>query len=88
MSATAEQAHFVFTEWHRLVCARDGDGLARLYADDAELESPLVPRVLDHATDGVVRGREALDAFLRLVAASRPEHVMADHLDRTFDQGA
>lgn len=73
MAATQEQAHFVFTEWHRLVGARDGRGLAALYTDDAELESPLVPRVLDDAIDGVVRGRQALNTFLELVTASRPE---------------
>jgi steroid Delta-isomerase len=83
MSATREQAEFVFTEWHRLVSARDGSGLSALYTDDAELESPLVPRVLDDAPDGIVRGREPLDAFLRLVTASRPEHDQLPSLYRT-----
>ena len=85
MPATPEQAHFVFTEWHRLVSARDGNGLAALYTDDAELESPLVPRVIDGAADGVVRGRAALDAFLAYVTASRPGQEELPSLHRTGD---
>jgi len=33
MSATREQAEFVFTEWHRLVGARDGAALATIECD-------------------------------------------------------
>jgi steroid delta-isomerase len=84
MSATAEQAGFVFDEWHRLMKARDGRGLAALYTDDAVLESPLVARVL--GTDsGVVRGRDAVDHFLTEMTRRRPDDGRLPSLHRTGD---
>jgi hypothetical protein len=50
--------------WHDCAKAGDAAGLLALYAEDAVLESPLVPVVLDDATDGVVRGRAAIGRFL------------------------
>lgn len=47
-------------------------GLAALYADDAELESPLVPRVRDDAGHGLVSGRADFDRFIAQVTGSRP----------------
>jgi steroid delta-isomerase len=73
MSATAEEARFVFEQWHRRIEARDGEALAALYRDDAVLESPLVPRVLDDTTKGIVQGRQELDQFLREITKRRPE---------------
>jgi ketosteroid isomerase-like protein len=54
----------IHRDWHD--CARRGDaaGLLALYAEDAVLESPLVPVVLDDATSGVLRGRAAIQRFL------------------------
>lgn len=72
MTATPEQARFVFEEWHRRIKERDGAGLAALYADDAVLESPLVPRVLD-VDSGVVQGHAELDHFLDEITQRRPD---------------
>jgi len=72
MTATTGEARFVFDEWHRLVTEHDGAALAALYTDDAVLESPLVPRLLDNAESGIVRGRAELDAFLALATARKP----------------
>ncbi|GAB3568339.1 nuclear transport factor 2 family protein [Spelaeicoccus albus] len=72
MTATAEQAKFVFEQWHQRIKDRDADGLAALYADDAELESPLVPRMFDIDT-GVVQGREEIDRFVAEATKRRPD---------------
>jgi len=54
----------IHRQWHECAKAGDAAGLLALYAEDAELESPLVPVVLDDAEGGVVRGREAIRRFL------------------------
>ena len=61
----------MFDEWHRRLCARDAPGLSELYADDAEIESPLVPRILDTAS-GVVSGRDEIDRFVVEATKRRP----------------
>lgn len=82
MTATSEQARFVFKQWHQRIEARDGAGLAALYTDDAVLESPLVPRVLDQKT-GVVQGRTELDHFLDEITKRRPGEEDLPSLYRT-----
>jgi steroid delta-isomerase len=82
MTATPEQALFVFEEWHRRITARDGAGLAALYTHHAVLESPLVPRVLDTAS-GVVAGRAELDHFIEQVTLRRPDQEELPSLYRT-----
>lgn len=82
VTATAEQAQFIFDQWHRLIQARDGAGLAALYTDDAILESPLVPRVLD-TDNGVVQGRNALDHFIDEITRRRPDDDQLPSLYRT-----
>jgi hypothetical protein len=42
----------VFHEWHERARARDTQGLLALYREDAILESPLVPAILDDKQDG------------------------------------
>lgn len=51
---------------------RDGAALIALYADDAVLESPLVPAILENKTDGVLRGKAEIAQFLEAGARSRP----------------
>lgn len=82
MTATPQQARFVFEEWHRLITARDGVGLAALYTGDAVLESPLVPRVLD-SDSGVVHGGAGLAEFISEVTRRRPEEDRLPSLYRT-----
>lgn len=54
--------------WHE--CARTGDaaGYLALYAEDAVLESPLVPVVLDDVAGGVLHGRGEIHRFLTAAA--------------------
>ncbi len=83
MTATAEQAHFAFAEWHRRIGERDAAGLAAMYRDDATIESPLVTRVFDENTRGIVQGREQIDRFISKITASRPSDDELDSLYRT-----
>ena len=67
--AACERIH---RDWHVRAKARDIEGLLTLYAEDAVLESPLVPAMLDDNDCGVVRGHAALRRFLEAGARSRP----------------
>jgi hypothetical protein len=58
--------------WHECATSRDIDGLLALYAEDAVLESPLVPALFDARASGILRGREELRGFLSAGARSRP----------------
>lgn len=66
-----DHAH-IYAEWHRAASERDGAALIALYADDAVLESPLVPAILESKTDGVLRGKAEIAQFLEAGARSRP----------------
>lgn len=70
-TASAADAHFIHDEWHRRTVAHDIDGLVALYRQDAVLESPLVPRVLDRAS-GVLTGRAEIREFLARGTSTRP----------------
>lgn len=73
---------FIFDEWHNRIKARDGEGLSKLYARDAVLESPLVPRVLDTDT-GALHGHEAISHFLLEITMRRPGEDELPSLFRT-----
>lgn len=55
---------YIHREWHRAASMRDLPALLALYADDATLESPLVPAVLNDKSDGVLRGKAEIAHFL------------------------
>lgn len=82
MPATTEQAAYVFHEWHKRISERNAPALGALYADDAILESPLVPVLLDQ-TSGIVEGRIALDDFLEETTRRRPDDSELRSLHRT-----
>ena len=63
---------YIHQEWHRAASTRDPSALIALYADDAILESPLVPVVMDGKSDGVLRGKGEIEQFLAAGARSRP----------------
>jgi len=66
----------VFHEWHERARARDTEGLLALYSEDAILESPLVPAILDDKQDGVLRGREELRRFFEDGGRRRPNELV------------
>ena len=56
-------AEFIYARWHEAARSRDVPALLALYAEDAELESPLVPVILNRAS-GVLRGHAQIREFL------------------------
>jgi ketosteroid isomerase-like protein len=61
----------VYKRWDEALGAKDLDAAMALYAPDATLESPLVRHHLG-AGEGVVRGRDALREFVRVVFERQP----------------
>jgi hypothetical protein len=62
----AQAAERIYHEWDAALGAKDLDGAMRLYAPDCVLESPLVRHLLG-AELGIVKGREKLREFVRIV---------------------
>lgn len=62
----------VIGRWEEALENHDAEGLVATHADDATLESPLVPHLLGRR-EGVARGRSELEAFFDKVVARTPE---------------
>jgi steroid delta-isomerase len=65
----------IYEAWDRLARAGDVEGLLALYAPDATLESPLVPRLLARA-DGTLRGPAELRPFFAAGTQRRPNELV------------
>ena len=74
----------IYAEWHRAASERAGAALIALYADDAVLESPLVPAILESKTDGVLRGKAEIAHFLEAGARSRPIDLVRWYRSDTY----
>jgi hypothetical protein len=74
----------IHAEWHRAASTRDGAALLALYADDAALESPLVPAILDDKADGVLRGKAEIARSLEQGARSRTIGQVRWHRSATW----
>lgn len=61
----------IYQAWAKGFADRDLEGILKLYAPDATLESPLVNNLLG-AELGIVRGRENLREFFRIILESTP----------------
>jgi steroid delta-isomerase len=79
-----EDHAYVHAEWHRAATTRDTPALIALYADDAILESPLVPAILDDKSDGVLRGKAEIARFLEAGARKRPIDLVRFHRSDTY----
>jgi hypothetical protein len=73
--ADVETCCRIYEAWDRLARACDTEGLLGLYAPDAVLESPLVPRLL-HRADGTLRGHAELRPFFELGGQRRPNELV------------
>src|SRR5260370_5594209 len=67
----SEDHAYIHREWHRAASTRDTPALIALYADDAILESPLVPVIMDGKRDGVLRVKEEIALVLEARAPRR-----------------
>ena len=66
----------IYEQWHEFTKAREAEKLIDLYADDAVLETPLVMVILEHKTDGVLRGREEIKHFFGEGLRRRPDDLL------------
>ena len=75
---------YIHREWHRAASTRDTPALLALYADDATLESPLVPVIMEGKSDGVLRGKGEIGRFLEAGARSRPIDLVRWHRSKSY----
>src|SRR6516225_4122596 len=66
----------VYREWDERAKALDTEGLLALYSEDAVLESPLVPAILDDKQDGVLSGHAELRRFFAEGGRRRPNDLV------------
>lgn len=78
-----KQAQFVFDEWDQRARTLDVAGLLELYSDDAVLESPLVPRILDRPS-GALHGKADLKRFFTEGGRRRPNGLVRWHRNGNF----
>jgi hypothetical protein len=84
-TAAMDQNHaHIHREWHRAASRRDIPALIALYAEDAILESPLVPAILSDKRDGMLRGKREIREFLEASARSRPIDLVRWHRSDTY----
>ena len=67
-----EEAEQIAREWLEAFNSRDLDRITAHYAEDVELTSPTVVRLLSYA-DGTVRGKENLRAYFERGLAAYPQ---------------
>jgi len=82
-TAGEDDARFIFEEWDRRARTRDTPGLLELYTDDAVLETPLAPRILDQP-GGVLRGKDELARFFEEGGRRRPNDKVRWNRDGTY----
>jgi steroid delta-isomerase len=78
-----DHAH-IHAAWHRAASTGDIAALLAFYAEDAVLESPLVPAILDDKSDGVLSGKTEIARFLQAGARSRPIDLVRWHRSDAF----
>ena len=76
-------AEFIYARWHEAARSRDVPALLALYAEDAELESPLVPVILNRAS-GVLRGHAQIREFLEEGTRRRPNELVRWYRDGRY----
>lgn len=79
----------IYVLWDRYARERDVDGLLSLYAEDAVLETPLIPAILD-VERGALQGHAALRHFFEEGGRRRPNELVRWHRqkDRYFFDGS
>jgi SnoaL-like protein len=62
----------IYHEWDEALSKNDPAALVKLYAHDAELESPLVTHILG-GEKGIIRGQAELRKFFDVLATRKPK---------------
>ncbi|ASK26812.1 nuclear transport factor 2 family protein [Neisseria chenwenguii] len=70
-----ETCHEIYEKWHRYAKERNVPQLIDLYSDDAVLESPLVPAILN-TRSGVLNGKNEILHFLEEGTKRRPNELV------------
>mgnify|MGYP000994689880 FL=1 len=65
----------IYEKWHKYAKERETKALVELYAEDAVLESPLVP-ILMNKDSGILRGKTEILAFLNEGTRRRPNELV------------
>ncbi len=73
----------IFESWHDYAQTRKVDKLLSLYADDATLESPLVPAIMGRER-GVLQGKTDIREFLEKGTQRRPDEWVKWHRTDKF----
>jgi hypothetical protein len=77
---TEAQAARVYELWDKYLREGDMEGMATIYADDATLQSPLVPTFFG-PEKGIALGKEEVLLFLRETVERRPDQEVHWHRD-------
>jgi ketosteroid isomerase-like protein len=76
-----QQAENIYKAWDKALSNNDVESLLNLYADDAVIESPLIPHLLQTNT-GILRGKSELRSFIEKVAQRKP--FVRKHFKQNF----
>ncbi|MBX7199534.1 MAG: nuclear transport factor 2 family protein [Rhodospirillaceae bacterium] len=69
-------AERIYRDWDLFARTRDVEKLLALYAEDAVLESPLVPAILDGWPNGILTGHAELRRFFDEGTKRRPNELV------------
>ena len=76
-----QQAENIYAAWDKALANNDIESLLNLYADDAVIESPLIPHILEMNT-GILKGKSALRSLIEKVAERKP--LVRKHFKQNF----
>jgi len=61
----------IYRDWDKALSENDAESLLQLYANDAVIESPLIPHLMG-TKEGAYRGHEQMRPLFEVVAQRRP----------------
>ncbi|QDP73605.1 nuclear transport factor 2 family protein [Legionella israelensis] len=76
-----QQAENIYKAWDKALANNDIESLLELYADDAIIESPLIPHLLE-TDSGILRGKSELRLLIEKVAECKP--FIRNHFKQNF----
>jgi hypothetical protein len=75
----------IYHAWDEALSKNDAAALTTLYAQNAELESPLIPHIMG-GEKGIIRGQEELRKFFDILATRKPK-IRQFYRDGYFTDG-